>query len=98
MGQANDVEQVKALQEFLNKELGISLPVTGYFGELTTKAVIDFQLKYKDDVLKPWVEADLLDSEEEATGFVYITTAHMINSIACDDFDEELPALVPASN
>jgi hypothetical protein len=98
MGWANDVEQVKSLQEFLNTELGISLPVTGFYGELTQNAVNAFQLKYKDQVLQPWVDAGLHESSDIPTGFVYITTAHMINTIVCPDFDEELPALVPAGN
>lgn len=98
MGWANDAEEVKKLQEFLNEELDISLPVTGYYGELTQNAVNAFQLKYKEQVLQPWVDAGLHESAEVPTGFVYITTAHMINSIVCPDFDEELPALVPAGN
>ncbi len=44
---------VKSLQQFLNKELNLNLPVTGYFGVLTKNAVNKFQQKYADEILKP---------------------------------------------
>lgn len=93
MGQANDTEEVKKLQQFLNDNLSISLPVTGYFGEMTDKAVRDFQLKYSDAALLPWVEAGLLANDETSTGYVYKTTLHTINKIVCPDMDVALPVL-----
>lgn len=84
-GKTNDVNQVVLLQSFLNTNLGISLPTTGFFGALTHKAVNDFQLKYKDDVLKPWVDLELLPSINIPTGYVYKTTSYTINKILCPD-------------
>ncbi len=93
IGRDNDVAEVKKLQEFLNAELNISLPVTGFFGQMTHDAVNAFQLKYKDSVLAPWVEAGLHASEGEPTGYVYLTTRYMINKIVCPDEDIAEPVL-----
>lgn len=49
----NDVSQVKLWQAFLNQELSLKLPVTGYFGVQTISAVKKFQTKYSTDVLAP---------------------------------------------
>ena len=93
IGQSNDVAEVTKLQEFLNSELGIMLPATGFFGQLTHDAVNAFQLKYKDSVLLPWVEAGLMESKEVPTGYVYKTTLHTINKIVCPDMDVAKPVL-----
>ncbi len=92
-GQSNDMDQVKLLQSFLNTHLGISLPTTGFFGALTNKAVEDFQLKYKDDVLKPWVDLGLHTNVDVPTGYVYQTTTYKINTILCPDADISAPVL-----
>ena len=93
IGQNNNVDDVKFLQSFLNTELGINLPVTGFYGALTLKAVNDFQLKYSDDVLKPWIDLGLHSSEEIATGYVYKTTQHTINTMVCPELKIPMPTL-----
>ncbi len=89
MGQNNDAREVKKLQTFLNLHLGLSLPVSGYFGLLTQDAVNAFQLKHADDVLLPWV-AHGLENASTSTGYVYKTTQRMINALAC-----EIPVPMP---
>ena len=75
-GIRNDKDAVILLQKFLNEQLGLSLPVTGYFGPLTTKAVKTFQLLHKDTVLTPW-------GLTNPTGIVYKTTIARINNLKC---------------
>jgi len=71
-------EEVIKLQECLaNEELvgpGIypSGKVTGYFGEETKQAVINYQEKYYQDILKPW-------GFESGTGIVARTTREKLN-------------------
>ncbi len=89
-GKKNDPEQVKLLQEFLNKEMGLNLPVTGFFGPLTENAVKSFQIKYAADILTPW-------NLSEPTGFVYLTTLRKINQIHCEALNIPMPELVPFS-
>jgi peptidoglycan hydrolase-like protein with peptidoglycan-binding domain len=90
--QQNPVDQVKVLQAFLNNELGLAIPVTGYFGPLTESAVNQFQLKYHGDVLLPWVPYGL-PNEMTPTGYVYKTTQWKINMIACPDLNLPVPQL-----
>jgi len=75
-GPSNDVVQVKKLQTFLNETQRARLPVTGYFGPMTTTAVKNFQLKYKSEILAP---LGLL----RATGNVYGSTQRKINQLNC---------------
>lgn len=90
-GMANDAGQVSLLQQFLNTEMGLALPVTGFFGGLTTAAVNAFQLKYQPEVLAPW--APFGYSPTQPTGYVFKTTLWKINDIACPDLDAPFPAL-----
>ena len=76
IGLHNDPAQVKKLQIFLNSNLGINLPTTGFFGPLTLAAVKQFQLKYAAQILSPW-------GIESPTGYVYKTTVAEINALAC---------------
>ena len=68
-------DDVKAIQELLLKE-GVYPEglVTGFFGNLTKQAVIRFQEKYADEILKP---AGL----ENGTGFVGPSTIKKINKL-----------------
>ncbi|MBI4084984.1 MAG: DUF5011 domain-containing protein [Candidatus Liptonbacteria bacterium] len=91
-GMKNDSEQVIKLQEFLNKNLGLSLPSSGFFGSLTTNAVNQFQLKYKKEVLLPWV-AYGLPNEDTPTGYVYKTTRRWINMLECPALNLPIPPL-----
>ncbi len=94
MGQGlqNDASQVKALQGFLNGEMGSGLPISGFFGPLTKAATDAFQLKYWQDVLAPWVPFGL-PSDHTPTGIVGKTTAWKINMIHCPALALPFPAL-----
>ena len=79
IGMNNDVSDVKKLQIYLNKELGLSLPITGFFGTQTDAAVKQLQAKYSDEIMKPWVDAGLA-KDVTPTGYVYKTTLWFINT------------------
>ncbi|HWB33774.1 MAG TPA: Ig-like domain-containing protein [Candidatus Paceibacterota bacterium] len=91
-GKKNDSDQVKKLQSFLNTELGLSLTVSGTFDLPTLDAVKQFQIKYWDSILKPWVPFGL-PSDHAATGYVYKTTLRQINNIECASLNLPLPQL-----
>lgn len=91
-GMANNPGQVTLLQAFLNGEMGSGLPTTGFFGLLTTAAVNSFQLRYWEEVLKPWADIGM-GQEHTPTGFVYKTTLWKINDIKCPDLDAPFPTL-----
>jgi uncharacterized repeat protein (TIGR01451 family) len=86
----NDIAEVKKLQQFLNQNLGINLPITGYFGPMTEAAVNQFQQKYAANVLTPW-------GIDAPTGFVYLTTRRWINLLYCQSLSIPIPPLVPYS-
>lgn len=86
----NNAEQVKKLQEFLNKRANANLPVTGFFGKMTMAKVKEFQTQYSDDILKPW-------GLTTPTGLVYLSTLRQINKIECSDVVGGLPSLIPWS-
>lgn len=92
MGLQNDVAQVKALQTFLNGEVGAGLPVSGFYGALTKNAVSTFQLKYWQEVLAPWVPFGL-PTDHTTTGYVSKTTSWKINMIHCPALALPFPAL-----
>ncbi len=85
MGWANNPDQVMKLQDFLNKQVGSALPITGFFGPATFEAVKLFQKNYWEQVLKPWIglPGSGIDGENTPTGFVYQTTRWEINNIWC---------------
>lgn len=83
-GRANPEDEVRKLQGFLAKHLGITLAMTGVFDHKTTESVDAFQLRYASDVLAPWVSFGLRD-ERTPTGYVYKTTLWKINEIACPE-------------
>ena len=70
IGVTND--GVRKWQEFLNGELGLEIPLTGYYGFLTDSAVRKFQAKYDDKILEPW-------GIIEPTGKIYKTTRAYAN-------------------
>jgi len=92
-GADNNPEEVKKLQTFLNDHMGENLPVTGFYGDLTRAAVNRFQLEYKDEVLRPWVDAGIHTSENTPTGYVFVTTKRWINMIMCPELNISLPDL-----
>ena len=77
MGNANDAEQVKRLQRFLNDLEGQKLAVSGVYDVATLAAVHVFQTKYAADILTPW-------GIKESTGYVYLTTRKKVNEIFCN--------------
>ncbi len=79
IGYDNDVDTVKKLQTFLNKEIGANIPVTGFFGPMTEAKLKEFQLIHKNTLLAPW-------GITEPTGILYITTMAQINHLMCADF------------
>ncbi len=80
-GRANDSGEVTKLQSFLNRVLGLALPVTGFFGPLTQQAVMAFQTTHAAEILAPW-------GLTNPTGFVYHTTIKKINELVCDNQKE----------
>lgn len=75
-GYSNSSYQMKQLEQFLNEELDLDLPVDGYFSRQDERAVEDFQEKYREEILEPW-------GRTSPTGFVYTTTLKQINVINC---------------
>lgn len=92
LGFKNDVSEVMKLQTFLNKEMGTTIPVTGFFGMQTYKAVGDFQVKYWREVLSPWVPFGL-QTDHTPTEYVYKTTEWKINAIYCPSLTVPMPLL-----
>ena len=83
-GKKNDPEQVKLLQNFLNETMDAKLPVTGIYGRLTKAAVKKFQVKYHDEIIKPWIDAGYKGNDlEGGSGYVYKTTLRYINMLKC---------------
>lgn len=92
-GGKNDVDDVKKLQKFLNKELGLKIPITGRYGFTTMSALQVFQVKYADLILKPWMPFGLSDTAT-GTGYMYKTTRSVINMMMCGKVDSnKLPQL-----
>lgn len=95
---SNVPDEVKLLQTFLNEEMNAGLPITGFFGDLTHASVKKFQVKYKKDILQPWIDAGHgggMDFGNKGTGYVYKTTKRAINMMKCADIAEPMPELVP---
>jgi len=92
-GKSNDATQVEKLQSFMNEHMQSNLPVTGFFGNLTRGAVRGFQLKYADEVLKPWTDLFGGTYEDTASGNVYKTTKWKINMLKCPALNLTLPLL-----
>ena len=76
-------KEVKELQKLLNKNLKSKVAKTGpgspgnetsYFGSLTKNAVIQFQEKYSNKILKPW-------GFKNGTGIVGATTRMQLNKL-----------------
>jgi|GEM_PF-4916086 len=92
---ANNVEDVKRLQTFLNETMSANLPVSGHFGSLTKKWVKKFQVANSETIIKPWIDAGHSIKElKEGTGVVYKTTKHAINLMKCTSLVEPMPSLV----
>ncbi len=90
-GGKNDSVLVTLLQRFLNEYAPATLPITGYFGPMTTSAVKKLQAANKDAILAPW-------GLTKATGLVYVTTVAYINNTKCPQLNITVTEkdLVPA--
>jgi uncharacterized repeat protein (TIGR02543 family) len=75
VGNDNNPEEVKKLQEFLNEQ-GEKLAVDGSYDADDIAAVKRFQEKYRDQILSPW-------GLTGATGVVGRTTTAKINLMSC---------------
>jgi len=84
----NSMDEVKKLQEFLNSHLNLSVPITGYFGPITERAVSSFQITHKDVVLTPL-------GLTRATGAVFGMTQRAINELSCDGVPLALSTVAP---
>jgi len=79
-------KEVEELQKCLAKDSKIypEAKITGYFGTKTKQAVIRFQEKYAEDILKPW-------GLTKGTGRVSKTTRTKLNEICFKSPPEILP-------
>ncbi len=77
--------EVKSLQQCLaqDPEVYPDGTVSGYFGNKTKTAVIKFQEKYADDILKPW-------GFTTGTGLVSETTREKLNELCGEESPETL--------
>lgn len=75
-GNANNAADVARLQKFLKDSENADVDVNGVYDQKTVAAVMAFQKKYANEILAPW-------GATKASGIVYITTAKMINKLAC---------------
>jgi len=82
-GRNNDPEQVKRLQQILLNE-GFAVTVNGEYDDATLEAVKAFQLKYTDEILKPW-------GLTQPTGFVFLTTRKKLNELYCQATSQTFP-------
>ena len=79
--------EVSALQTCLSQDPEIypEAKITGYFGPATKAAVIRFQEKYSEEILKPW-------GYKKGTGVVGKTTRAKLNEI-CAEADKKIKPL-----
>lgn len=74
LGRKNNVEDVKLLEQFLNRYEDADLVVDGLYSREDFNAVIKWQEKYADDILKPW-------GLKKWTGYIYKTSLAKIKEI-----------------
>ncbi|MBP7822963.1 hypothetical protein KA050_01290 [Candidatus Gracilibacteria bacterium] len=80
LGAKNNPEDVKLLEQFLNKYENAGLTVDGIYSREDFNAVMKWQEKYADDILKPW-------GLKKGTGYIYIKSLAKIKEIeegSCD--------------
>ena len=69
---------MKLLEKFLNKYENANLPVDGIYSREDFDAVIKWQEKHADDILKPW-------GISKGTGYVYTKSLAKIKEIVSKD-------------
>jgi ABC-type transport system substrate-binding protein len=79
-------KEVEELQKCLakDKEIYPEGEITGFFGQKTKEAVIKFQEKYADEILKP-------SGLEKGTGDVLKATINKLNEICFEKPEEKIP-------
>ena len=74
MNGKNNPEDVKLLEKFLNTFEGKNIPIDGIYSKDDFDAVVAWQEKYSDDILKPW-------GLKKGTGYVFTTSLKKIKEI-----------------
>lgn len=74
LGVKNNTEQVKLWQAFLNKELKLNIPLTGFYGPMTYAATKQFQLAHKNEILTP-------NGLMNPTGYIATSTRAVANKL-----------------
>lgn len=69
--------EVEKIQQFLNDHINAGLEIDGIYGSFTVKAVHDFQQKYFEQIISPWIPPFL----PRTTGRWYKTTRMMANEL-----------------
>jgi hypothetical protein len=87
-GAANNPEDVKLLEKFLNTYEAANVPVDGFYSATDMQAVIKWQEKYPTDILAPW-------GLTKGTGYVYTASLKKIKQI--HDAQCALLPLTPAT-
>ena len=87
----NNLDAVRAVQQFLRDYTNAAIVVDGVFGPRTEAALMAFQISHKDKILDPW-------GLTAPTGIFYLTTQTEVNNIMCPALDLPIPTnLIPFS-
>ena len=78
LGAANNTDDVRRLELFLNTFEGFALPIDGVYSQADYDAVVLVQERHPSEILVPW-------SYTEGTGYVYYTTRKYINEVYCEN-------------
>ncbi|MBP7773828.1 hypothetical protein KA071_01935 [Candidatus Gracilibacteria bacterium] len=84
-GKQNNPEDVKLLEQFLNRYENANLVVDGFYSREDFNAVVKWQEKHGDNILKPW-------GLKKGTGYVFKTSLAKIKEIeegACDKGEQK---------
>jgi hypothetical protein len=93
IGYENKPDQVLKLKAFLNEYIGSNIAMNEKLDAETVKAIKDFQLLFKSDIITPWFKAGKI-SDEKPTGFAQKMTIHKINSIICPNLSSSTPLAI----
>ena len=74
LGSKNDIAEVKLLQKYLNTYEGTHFVIDGIYSKANRDAVIKWQEKYADDILKPW-------GLKKGTGYVFTTSLKKMEAL-----------------
>jgi len=91
-GGQNNIGDVARLQMFLREFMNADILISGIYDLSTFEAVKALQVKYADQILKPWADAGLMDPIAP-TGYVFKTTQWFINNTKCSSLGTPFPLL-----